>query len=142
VDLLTAGLCPEGRKRATTTIRLYATAEVTAVPARTIPVRVGDIDLDVEVTALLGTEATSRASKAAEGVVDAFEQARHAIVEIAASMAEVIEGTAARAVRPDHLEIEFGLKISAQGSVIVAGAAAEATLQVKVAYDATRPAPT
>jgi len=123
----------------TTTITKIPTAAETAVAPRTIPVRVGDIDLEVETAPVVGTEATSRASKAAEGVVDAFEQARHAIVEIAASMAELIERTGARGARPDHLEVEFGLKVSAQGNVIVAGAAAEATLQVKVVYDAKKP---
>jgi hypothetical protein len=59
-------------------------------------------------------------------------------VAIAASMAEVVERTAARAACPDQLELSFGLKVSAQGNVIVVGASAEATLQVKVAYEAKR----
>ncbi|MGI8686078.1 MAG: CU044_2847 family protein [Acidimicrobiales bacterium] len=45
-----------------------------------------------------------------------------------------------RAVRPDHLEVAFGIKLAASGKVIVAGLSAEATLAVKVAYDAPKPA--
>lgn len=108
--------------------------------ARTVRVRVGELDIDVEVSPVAGTEPTSKASRAAEAVLDAFGQAKEAIVEIAASMAEVVEATAARAARPDHLEVSFGLKVSAQGNVIVAGMAGEATLAVKVVYDAKPPA--
>lgn len=110
--------------------------------ARTVRVRVGDLDIDVEVSPVAGTEPTSRVSKATDAVLDAFAQAREAIVEIAASMAEVVERSAARAARPDHLEVTFGLKVSAHGNVIVAGAAGEATLEVKVVYDAKSPPPT
>lgn len=98
--------------------------------------RVGDLDLEVEVVAVAGSEHTSAASRAAGGVLDAWEQARRAIEEIATSVAGVIERTAARAARPDHLEVSFGLKVSASGNVILAGAAAEASLAVKVSYDA------
>lgn len=110
------------------------------MPTATVRVRVGELDIDIEVSPVAGTEPTSKVSRAAEGVLDAFAQAREAIVEIAASMADVVERAAVRAVRPDHLEVTFGLKVSAQGNVIVAGAAGEATLEVKVVYDA-KPAP-
>jgi hypothetical protein len=41
-----------------------------------------------------------------------------------------------RAVRPDHLEVQFGLSFSANGNVIVAGASARATITVTLSYDA------
>lgn len=85
---------------------------------------------------MAGSEGTSAASRAAEGVLDAWEQAQRAIEEITVSVAGVLERTATRAVRPDNLEVAFGLKISAKGNVVVAGAAAEASLSVKVTYDA------
>jgi len=107
--------------------------------ARTILLRVGDLDLEVEVVPVAGSEGTSAASRAAEGVVDAWEQAQRAIEEITVSVAGVIERSAKRAVRPDHLEVAFGLKISAKGNVVVAGASAEASLSVKVTYDAKPP---
>lgn len=44
---------------------------------------------------MAGCENTSKLSEAAGGVLDAFDQARQAIMEIAASMAEVVQTTAA-----------------------------------------------
>ena len=110
--------------------------------AGTIRIRVGDLDIDVETAPVVGSEPTSKISRAAEGVLDAFAQAQEAIVAISASVADMAERTAARAARPDHLEVTFGLKVSAQGNVIVAGAAGEATLEVKVVYDAKATAAT
>jgi hypothetical protein len=52
-----------------------------------------------------------------------------------ASLATTIADLEERSVRPDHVEIEFGLKFSAQGNVIVAAAAGEASLRVMVAYE-------
>ncbi len=104
--------------------------------SKTIPVRVGDVELSVEVSTVAGSEPTSRLSDAAEHVEDAFARAQRAIVEIAASTAEVIGEAAKRGARPNRLEVEFGLKVSVQGNVIVAGTAGEATLRVKLTYDA------
>ena len=75
---------------------------------RTLPLRVGDLDLEVEVVAVAGSEHTSAASRAADGVLDTWEQARRAIEEIAASVAGVIKRTGKRAARPDRLEIAWG----------------------------------
>lgn len=109
---------------------------------RTIPVRVGNLELAVEAVPVAGPELSSLASKVADGAIDVFDQARAAIVEIAVSMAEVVDATAARGARPDRFEVEFGITISASGNVVVAGAAASATFKVKVAYDAKNPAET
>ncbi len=102
---------------------------------REIPVRVGDIEVLVETTPLAGSEPTSRVDSAVDRVGEAFVRAQNAIVEIATSTVETIRKTTARAARPDLLEVEFGLKFSAKGDVIVAGAAGEATLRVKIVYE-------
>ena len=48
---------------------------------------------------------------------------------------------AGAAARPDRVEVEFGLKFSASGGVIMAGVAGEASLKVTLGYDiAARPA--
>ena len=48
---------------------------------------------------------------------------------------------AGAAARPDRVEVEFGLKFSASGAVIMAGVAGEASLKVTLGYDvAARPA--
>ena len=105
---------------------------------RSIPVTVGDTEVLVETVAVAGTEPTSgRAQQTLEGVADAFGRAQHVIVNVATSTAEMIEKAAARAARPDHVEIEFGLSFSASGGIVmVAGATAGATLRVLLSYDA------
>lgn len=67
-----------------------------------------------------------------------FVHSRDTIVELAGSMSDDIAQTAKRSVRPDQLELEFGLKVSAKGNIIVAGASGEATLRVKLTYSAAK----
>jgi len=112
-----------------------------AVAGRLIPVQVGDVLIEVEAVPVAGTEPTAgRAAKAAESVLEAFDRAQDAIVAVAKSTAQVIEKAGA-AARPDRVEVEFGLKLSASGGVIMAGVAGEATLKVTLGYDvAARPA--
>jgi hypothetical protein len=105
------------------------------VVGREIPVQVGDIEVLVETTPLAGSEPTSRVDAVADRVGEAFVRAQNAIVEMATSTVETLRKTTARAARPDKLEVEFGLKFSAKGDVIVAGAAGEATLRVKIVYE-------
>jgi hypothetical protein len=108
---------------------------------RLIPVRVGDIEIEVEAVPVAGTEATSgRAEKATGSVLEAFGRAQDAIIEVARSTAQMIEKAGA-AARPDRVDVEFGLKFSASGTVIMAGVAGEASLKVTLGYDVTaRPA--
>ena len=111
--------------------------------SRLIPVRVGGVVIEAEVAPVAGTEPTSgRVAKAAENVADAFSRAQETIVEVARSTAEMIERAGA-AARPDRVEVEFGLKFSASGGVIMAGVAGEASLKVTLSYDAAgRPSAT
>jgi hypothetical protein len=90
---------------------------------RLISVRVGDVELLVETVPVAGSEQTSVTDKAAGHVEHAFGRAQEAIVEIASCTVQMIERTAVRTARPDHLAVEFGLSFSAQGNVIVAGGA-------------------
>ena len=102
-----------------------------------IPVRVGDIEVQVEAVRVPGTEPTSgRAARAAEDVRDAFSRAQETIIEVAKSTAEMID-RAGTAVRPDRVEVEFGLKFTASGGVIIAGIAGEASLAVTLGWDVT-----
>ena len=101
-----------------------------------VPIQIGDAQVLIEVVSVAGTEPTSKPGDAAQKVLGAFETVKDTIVDMAVSTKEVIDKTVDRAVRPDHLEIQFGLKVSAQGNVIVAGASAEASITVKLTYDA------
>lgn len=102
--------------------------------SRLILVRVGDIDIEVEAVPVAGTEATSgRAAKAAGNVLEAYSRAQDAIIEVAKSTSQMIQKAGATA-RPDRVEVEFGLKFSASGTVIMAGVAAEASLKITLGY--------
>jgi hypothetical protein len=112
--------------------------------ARSIAVTVGDTEVLVETVTVTtpGTEQTAgRTQRMLENAADAFGQAEQVILNVAKTTAEMIEKAAARAARPDHVEIEFGLSFSATGGIVmVAGATAGATLRVLLAYDA-KPGP-
>jgi hypothetical protein len=100
-----------------------------------VPMQVGAVEIAVETVPGAGTEETSgRVAKAAGNVADAFDRAQQTILEVARSTAEMIERAGA-AARPDRVEIEFGLKFSASGGVIMAGVAGEASLKVTLSYD-------
>src|SRR3984885_8437608 len=87
---------------------------------------------------MAGTEATSGLpGKVAGNALEAFSRAQEAIIEVAKSTAEMIE-KAGPAARPDRLEVEFGLKFSASGGVIMAGEAGEASLKVTLSYEVAR----
>jgi hypothetical protein len=59
---------------------------------RLIPVRVGNIEIEVEAVPVTGTEPTSgRAARAADNVLEAFARAQDAIIEVAKSTAEMID---------------------------------------------------
>jgi Trypsin-co-occurring domain 1 len=105
------------------------------VSGRPIVVRVGDVELEVETVVVAGSEATAgRAARMAGNALEAFSRAQDVIVEVAKSTAEMI-GSMTGAVRPDSVEVEFGLKFSASGGVIMAGVAGEASLTVTLGYD-------
>ena len=67
-------------------------------------------------------------------MLEAFGRAQDAIIEVARSTARMIEKAGA-AARPDRVDVEFGLKFSASGGVIMAGVAGEASLKVTLGYD-------
>jgi Trypsin-co-occurring domain 1 len=110
------------------------------VAGQLIPVQVGDIVIEVEAVTVAGTQPTASPAKAAEKVREAFGQAQETIVQIAKSTAQMIDRAGA-AARPDRVDVEFGLKFSASGGVIMAGVAGEASLKVTLSYDvAAKPA--
>ncbi len=104
---------------------------------RAVPMQVGGMELLVETMPVVvaGTEPTSgKLDKAQEAVADAFERAQSAIVAVAESTVRTIGQLGKRSAHPDEMQVTFGLKFSAQGNVIVAGASGEATLEVALTY--------
>lgn len=107
---------------------------------RLMPVRVGDVEVLVEAVPVAGSEPTSgRLDQAGQKMVDVFDSAQQAIGAIATRLAGTVSELAEQSVRPDRVEVEFGLAFTAQGHVIVAGASVAATLKVMVGYDRVTP---
>lgn len=86
-----------------------------------------------------GTEHTSSVGRRTQQqVVDAFDRAQDTIVAVSSKVAGTVQRLAERSARPDKVEVEFGLKFTAKGDVIVASATAEVALKVIVSYDPAR----
>ena len=110
---------------------------VVVAGSRLIPVRVGEIEIEAEAVPFPGLDSSSgRVPRSSRHVEDVFDRAQETIVEVARSTARTIE-RAGNAARPDRLEVEFGLRFSASGGVILAGIAGEASLKVTMTYDAS-----
>ncbi|CAL9399737.1 hypothetical protein SUDANB145_01439 [Streptomyces sp. enrichment culture] len=103
---------------------------------RMLPVRVGDVELLVETVPVAGSEPTSRLGEAGRRVTDSFDQVRDAVVEIGTSAAQAVGRLRAQAVRPEQVEVEFGLRLSVQGNVVLVGSSGEASLVVRMTYRA------
>jgi Trypsin-co-occurring domain 1 len=102
---------------------------------RVVPVRVGGVELLVETAPTAGTEQLSgKLDRAQATVAEAFDRAQSAIVAVAASTVDMISRLGKRSAQPDAMTVTFGLKFSAQGHVILAGASGEATLEVSLTY--------
>jgi hypothetical protein len=104
--------------------------------ARVETFSVDGVDVLVQTLAVAGSEQTSgRLNQAGQKVVDAFDTAQSTIEVIARRMAGTVSSLAHDAVHPSSVAVEFGLSFTASGGVVVAGASAQASLKVTIAYD-------
>lgn len=104
-----------------------------------LPVEVDGICVYVEVVQAGGAEPTSTARRGAERAADLLSDAQTVIEHMAVAVMETGRRISTRAGSPDLLEIQFGLKFSAKGNIIVAGASSEASLTVKLVYGTNLP---
>jgi hypothetical protein len=100
--------------------------------------RVRDMELLIETreVSIAGSQPTSVLGEASKRVMDGFDRAQEAIVAVASSVAETVHRLQQQAAHPHRMEVEFGLKFSVEGDVLVASASGEATLRVLVSYQA------
>lgn len=101
---------------------------------RLVQVRLGEGTVWVEAVVPPGTQPTAALDKAADRVLDAFEAVPGAIADLATKVSSAVEDLASRSVRPDEVGVEFGLKLTTTGSLIVASGTGQASLLVKVTY--------
>jgi Trypsin-co-occurring domain 1 len=96
-------------------------------------VQIGEVELLVETERgpAAGSEQTGRLRDSAEKVVDAFDEVQTAVIAIAGRLVAAADAIP----EPTSIEVEFGLKFTAEGNVVLAGASAEASLSFKMTYD-------
>jgi len=105
------------------------------VASQVIPIQLGGAEVLVEVSPVVGSEPTSaKLDRAHDVVVSAFDRVQETVVAVADSAVSTINNLAKRSAHPDEMEVKFGLKFTAQGNVIMAGAAGEASLEVTITY--------
>ena len=102
---------------------------------RVIAVQVGDVEVLVETARVAGTEDTSSGGRV-QKVADAFDRAKDSIVAVSTKVAQTVNELADAGARPDRVDVEFGLKFTTKGGVIVASGSAEVALKVVIGYEA------
>lgn len=102
--------------------------------------RFGDQTILVSTVVPAGTEQTSTADRMRDRAVDALEQAREAVEAVAKSVSETATRLAKAAKAPTGIEVELGLAFTAQGGIVVAGGAVQASIVVHLTYDVASPA--
>lgn len=103
------------------------------VVAQVVPVRFGGVTLRVQATRVAGTERTAAVG---ERVVAAYEDAEAAILGVASSVAETVGRMEEAARQPREVQVQFGLSVSVEGSVLVVKGTSGATFAVTLTYDA------
>ncbi|BCJ44609.1 hypothetical protein GCM10010168_14220 [Actinoplanes ianthinogenes] len=99
-----------------------------------LPADINGVQILVEVTRSAGTEPTSGRQQTAEKVSDLLERSQKVIEAVAQSISATGLHVAQKASQASQIEIQFGLKFSAQGNIILGGVSAEGTLAVKMIF--------
>ncbi len=99
-----------------------------------VPMRFGGVDVLVQTVPTADPEPTVKGPAVAQRALDALEQARAVVVGAAASTAAMLDQLGERAVRPDTLQVQFGLGFSASGGIVVMGSTASACLTITLTY--------
>lgn len=98
-----------------------------------VPTQIHGVHVLVEALPESGAEPTSR-TRRVESAQDMFARAQEVIQQVALSVVELREGLAAHARTPDQIELQFGIKFTAKGNIVLAGAGIESSIAVKVIY--------
>jgi hypothetical protein len=91
------------------------------------------IFFEVDSTEEYGTERTSSKKKLTGEVANMFEQAKSTIMTIAESMVSTVRAID-KTITPDEFNLEFAIRFTAEGHVVIAKASAESSLKVGLKY--------
>ncbi|TDE33883.1 hypothetical protein E1295_37580 [Nonomuraea mesophila] len=100
-----------------------------------IPAEIGGVPVLIEAVAGPGREPTSRGERRTELLEDMFARAQTVIESIALSAMDVRKKLASHVIPPDQVEVQFGVKFSTQGQIVIASAGMEASLAVKLIFN-------
>jgi len=99
-----------------------------------IPTEVDGMPIWVEAVVEPGEEPTAFGRKIGERLPEIFAHAKIAIAYLSREALEAARDVAKEVASPEQIEIQFGLKFSTQGSIIIAGSTLESSLSVKIIY--------
>ena len=102
-----------------------------------ILVKVDGEEVWIEAATPKGSERTTSAT---ERVEEAFNRARSAITTVSTSIVRSYEEVS-EALRPQEFTVEFSVKFTTQGKVVIASAGAEAAIKVIAKYVLGQPKP-
>jgi hypothetical protein len=91
----------------------------------------------VEVAALEGP--VTRGGRAGGAVVDAGQTLERVLARLGPAVRGIATQLRAAADRPDEVEVEFGVKLSADSNVIIARAGGEANFRVALRWSSAPP---
>lgn len=102
-----------------------------------VPIDGEPIWVEVEPQSQYGSQPTTSAEKVMKQTKEMFDHAQTTIALVSSKLARSIKNMD-QALAPETFELEFGLKFSAEGTVMLASATAECALKVKMSYTMKR----
>jgi hypothetical protein len=91
-------------------------------------------DVYVQVERSYGSEPTAAPGQPVVRVEKAFEQAKASVVAVTRSMLRTLNDEEQK-LQPNVVELELGVKFSAEGHAVLVSGGAEATLKITLTYN-------
>jgi hypothetical protein len=98
-----------------------------------VPVQVGETTVYIEMSSGSGAGEEHTSGGAIGRVQDSFERAKQTIVNLSSEMVRAVRSID-QALTPNEFTLEFGVKFTIDGNVVIAALSSEATLNVKLVY--------
>jgi hypothetical protein len=96
--------------------------------------RFAGVDLLMQATRV--TAAGSQPTSASARVADVYERAEPVIIRIASAVAGTVAKLAQEPVKPQGVELNFGLSVSIEGDIVLLKGTTEATMAITLSYAA------
>jgi len=94
----------------------------------------GDEELLIEVVTSPGSEQASPIGKATSSALDNLEQIESKILKIGGRLADTVSKLKSKAGDPAEVSVQFGVRLTASGSVLVSSATGECSFLIQMKY--------